>query len=183
MKPILTLSATVIALVAVISTALITYTSPSTEAATNANFLVLDEDMIDNVGEGSVYDICGSPLGTGQEDDCVNDDIAGLNQRMQLFTGPSSNLPQGPIVWPPGGHSQADYDPAIWKFTFADPQESLQNGTMFTIDELIAPSDPADDENNLDKVKGVVPVTDYAELVGNTYCALVYDSDVSSTGT
>src|SRR5688572_20206575 len=70
-------------------------TTKQAEAVTKANFLLIDEGTINNIGEGSVYDICG-----GLEDQCVNDHVAGLNQRNELFTVPNKIRPQSGLVWP-----------------------------------------------------------------------------------
>ena len=61
---------------------------------------------------------------------------------------------------------------------------SQDGGAPFTVQEFIfaASTSTAADENNLDKIDGVVPlgVADIVALVGQTVCAVVYDSDVSA---
>lgn len=68
-----------IAIVGVISMLAITYTPDVRHASAAVEFddvLILDEDFIDDVSEGSVLDICGSPMRNGAENACVHDDLA-----------------------------------------------------------------------------------------------------------
>ena len=61
------------------------------------------------------------------------------------------------------------------------PQISEQNGASFTLQEFIFALGAAANENNLDKISGVVPLSaaDILNLEGQTVCAVVYDSDIS----
>ena len=54
-------------------------------------------------------------------------------------------------------------------------------GAAFTTAEFIAATGDAADENNLDKIDGLVPLgeAEINALVGETVCAVVYDSDIS----
>ena len=74
-------------------------------------------------------------------------------------------------------------DEGLFKFTNPDPQSSEQDDSIaFTLQEFIFAAGDAADENNLDKINGVVPLSeaDIVALVGQTVCAVVYDSDVSA---
>ncbi len=141
--------------------------------------LVIDEDSIDN-GIQSIEDISfGLPFcGGGDPAVCVNDDLANPGVRDILFSGAT---PFSGLVLPTGEAG----DEGLFQFTNPDPQSSQQDDSIsFTIQEFIfatAGSD-ADDENNLDKINGVVPLgaDDIAGLNGRTVCAVVYDSDVSA---
>ena len=141
--------------------------------------LVIDEDSINN-GIQSIEDISfGLPFcGGGDPAVCVNDDLANPGVRDILFSGAT---PFSGLVLPTG---EVD-DEGLFQFTNPDPQSSQQDDSIsFTIQEFIfavAGSD-ADDENNLDKINGVVPLgaDDIAALDGKTVCAVVYDSDVSA---
>ena len=72
-------------------------------------------------------------------------------------------------------------DEGLFRFANPDPQVSLQNGAQFTWYEFFTATGAAADENNLDKVAGVVPLgkRDVRNLLGKTVCAVVFDSDVS----
>jgi hypothetical protein len=51
----------------------------------------------------------------------------------------------------------------------------------FTQQEFVSATGAAANENNLDKIEGVVPLTraEINALEGKTICAVVYDSDIS----
>ena len=138
-------------------------------------FLLIDEDSIDN-GTSTIEDISfNAPFcGAGDPSVCVNDDIADPGVRAPLFT---DITPFSGLVLPTG---EID-DEGLFRLTLDDPQVSLQNDATFTIAELMAATGAAADENNLDKVDGVAPLgaADIADLEGKTFCALVYDSDIS----
>jgi hypothetical protein len=141
-------------------------------------FLLIDEDAIDN-GTKSIEEISfGEPYcGEGNPDVCVNDDIANPGVRDFLFTRGRNITPYSGLVLPTGQVG----DEGLFTFTSPDLQVSLQNGAEFTIMEFIEASGAAEDENNLDKIEGVVPLR-HAEiyaLEGYTVCAVVYDSDIS----
>ncbi len=149
------------------------------------SLLLIDEDSIDN-GIESVEDIsfsspfCGGVVGgPGNPSVCVNDDIANLGVRTPLFTRDHDVTPFSGLVLPTGQVG----DDGLFRFTKPDPQVSLQNGAVFTTAELIASAGAAADENNLDKIDGVAPLSaaDIFALEGKTVCAVVYDSDVGVT--
>ena len=146
-------------------------------------FLIIDEDTIDN-GIGSIESISfDSPdCGDGDPSVCVNDDIADPGVRDILFTrGGTDITPFSGLVLPTGEVE----DEGLFQFTNSGSQSSQQDDSIsFTIQEFIfavAGSDAAD-ENNLDKVNGVVPLgaDDIVALKDKTVCAVVYDSDVSA---
>ena len=58
---------------------------------------------------------------------------------------------------------------------------SQDSGDPFTIQDFIFAAGAAGDENNLDKIDGVVPLdaADIVDLKDTTVCAVVYDSDLS----
>ena len=149
-----------------------------TKRITVVGFLLIDEDTIGN-GIKSIEEISfnATDCGAGDPSVCVNDDIADPGVRTSLFTRGTNITPYVGLVLPTGESE----DEGLFRFSNLDPQVSLQNGETFTTAQLIASTGTAADENNLDKVDGVVPLgaADIAGLVGNTYCALVYDSDIS----
>ena len=145
-------------------------------AALRTEFLLIDEDAIDN-GIQSIGAISFNPpnCGAGDPAGCVNDHIADPGVRAILFSDilgfKGLTLPTGEVG-----------DEGLFMLTAADPQTSLQGTPSFTTAELIAATGAASDENNLDKIVGVVPLgaADIAALEGKTICALVYDSDIST---
>lgn len=141
-------------------------------------FLIIDEDSIDN-GTKTIEKISfrQPKCGRGNPAVCVNDDIANPGVRELLFTRGKDMTPFSGLVLPTGQVG----DEGLFMFTNSDPQVSLQNGATFTISEFIEASEAAADENNLDKIDGVVPLdsADIYALEGQTVCAVVYDSDVS----
>lgn len=142
-------------------------------------FLLIDEDSVDN-GTKSIETISfGShSCGAGNPAVCVNDDIADPGVRTLLFTRDTDITPFTGLTLPTGQRG----DEGLFMFSNPDPQVSVQNGATFTTAEFIAAAGAAADENNLDKVDGVVPLgeADIAGLVGTTVCAVVYDSDISA---
>ncbi|HZI65347.1 MAG TPA: PilC/PilY family type IV pilus protein, partial [Thermoanaerobaculia bacterium] len=147
-----------------------------------ARFLAVDSEFIDS-GLQAIQNISFNQprCGNGQPAVCVNDDIAGIGQRAKLFTRGKDITPYSPLELPTG---QAG-DQGIFKFAKTDPQRSAQTGATFTLSQLLYHQGNAANDNNLDKVEGVVPLTetDILELVGKTHCALVFKSDISDTGT
>ena len=147
--------------------------------------MVIDEDTIGS-GTKSIEDISFSPslprCGGGNPSVCVNDDIAEKGVRTVLFSRPTDITPFTPfsgLVLPTGEVG----DEGLFKFTNPDPQSSEQDDSIaFTLQEFIFAAGDAADENNLDKINGVVPLSeaDIVALVGQTVCAVVYDSDVSA---
>ena len=143
-------------------------------------FLLIDEDSIDN-GIKSIERISfRSPYcGNRNPAVCVNDDIANPGVREFLFTRGNdiTIVPFAGLVLPTGQIG----DEGLFMFTQPDPQVSLQNGAQFTVQEFISATGAAANENNLDKIKGVVPLTrtEINALVDKTICAVVYDSDIS----
>ncbi len=147
-------------------------------------FLLVDEDSIDN-GTKSIEAIsfdppfCGGLAGgPGDPSVCVNDDIADPAVRTALFTRWTDVTPLSGLVLPTGQVG----DEGLFRFSNPDPQVSQQNGAMFTIQEFFNATGAAADENNLDKIAGVVALgaADIEALVGQTVCAVVYDSDISA---
>lgn len=97
--------------------------------------------------------------------------------RTHLFTRNTSILPYNGLVLRSGQIG----DEGFFRFSKPDPQTSVQNGAQFTLKHLVTATCAANNENNLDKIDGVVPMrNDLSTLVGKTVCALVYDSDVSA---
>jgi hypothetical protein len=141
-------------------------------------FLMIDEDSIDN-GTKSLENISFKTpkCGNGNPAVCVNDDIAKPAERRLLFTRGKNITPYQGLVLPTGQVG----DEGLFKFTQPDPQVSVQNGATFTIPEFIDATGAAANENNLDKIHGVVPLrsADIYALKGQSVCAVVYDSDIS----
>jgi len=143
-------------------------------------YLVMDEDSIDN-GTGSIERISfNAPFcGKGNPAVCVNDDIANPAVRTLLFTRPSGSdiTPYWGLTLPTGQVG----DEGLFRFSLPDPQRSLQNGATFTTQQFFDATGAASNENNLDKIDGVVPLNDadIRALAGRTVCAVVFDSDVS----
>lgn len=148
-------------------------------ASANAQvFLMIDEDSIDN-GTKSIEGISfNTPrCGNGNPAVCVNDDIARPSERRLLFTRGKNITPYQGLVLPTGQVG----DEGLFRFTRPDPQISLQNGKQFTTPEYIDATGNAANENNLDKIQGVVPLRheEIYDLLGKKVCAVVYDSDIS----
>ena len=121
------------------------------------------------------YPFCGD----GRPDICVNDDIGDPGVREILFTRGNDITPFSGLVLPTGEVE----DEGLFRFTNPDPQRSQEDDAApFTIQEFIFAAGAAADENNLDKIDGVVPLSeeDIRDLEGHTVCAVVYDSDVSA---
>lgn len=146
-------------------------------------FLLIDEDAIDTdaaaiEGISDRAPFCGGPAGgPGDTSVCINDDIADPGVRAWLFTRPRDVAPLTGLSL----HSGEIEDEGLFRFGEADPQTSLQNGATFTVAEFFSASGAAADEENLDKIAGVVPLTeaDIYALVDRVVCAVVYDSDIS----
>ena len=144
-----------------------------------ANLLIIDEDTIGS-GVSSIELISfGAPFcGDGDPSVCVNDDIADLAVRDVLFSQGNDITPYSGLLLPTGELG----DEGLFRFTKPDPQMSQDDGDSFTIQEFIFAAGAAGDENNLDKIDGVVPLdaADIDDLEGRIVCAVVYDSDVSA---
>ena len=150
-------------------------------------FLIIDEDSIDN-GIQAIQEISfDAPFcGGGDPAVCVNDDIADPGVRLPpLFTrgiNITDITPPISLVLPTGQVG----DWGLFRFTESDPQTShltSQQGTpSFTIQDFIFATGNAADENNLDKINGVVPLgkKDIKGLEDKTVCAVVYNSSVST---
>jgi len=111
--------------------------------------------------------------GGGNVATCINDDIAGLGQRTLLFTRGINITPYSGLILNSGQIG----DEGFFRFTKPDPQTSLQNGAQFTMRHFVESTCAAADENNLDKIDGVVPMrNDLYDLAGKTVCAVAYDS-------
>ena len=151
-----------------------------TGGGATAGFLLIDEDTIDN-GTPGIEDISFNwpDCGDGDPSVCVNDDLADPYVRTQLFT--RGNDVTGSVVGlilPTGQEG----DEGLYKFTNADPQVSDQTPSKtFTTQELFDSTGNTADENNLDKILGVRPLTEQEikDLVGYQVCGLVFDSDIS----
>ena len=50
-------------------------------------------------------------------------------------------------------------DEGLFRFTNSDPQQSQDGGAPFTVQEFLFATGAAGDENNLDKIDGVVPLS------------------------
>ena len=154
----------------------------------DVKFLPVDSEFIDpSVQAGSVKTIerisYNSPrCGNGSPSTCVNSDIAAIGQRAKLFTRPTGYdiLPYNGLELPTGQLA----DEGLFKFKNADPQTNAQNTRTWTLSELLYHQGNAANEDNLDKVKGVVALTETEiyELVGKTVCSLVFHGDISNTG-
>ena len=153
---------------------------PATAQVEKPIVLLIDEDSIDNGIQSIEIISFGSPFcGNGDPSICVNDDIADPGVRQFLFTRSNNITPLGGLVLPTGEVE----DEGLFRFTNPDPQHSQEDDAVsFTILEFIMALGDAGDENNLDKISGVVPLSedDIEELVDKTVCAVVYDSDISA---
>jgi len=147
-------------------------------ASDPVEMILIDEDTIDN-GLSVIQTLSGNPVKCGNSNSarCVNDDIANLYVRTQLFTRGLNILPYSPLTLPTGQTG----DEGLFRFTSPDPQTSQQNGATFTMAELLTATGAASNENNLDKIDDVFPMrtTEIQGMAGKKFCALVYDSDVS----
>lgn len=173
---------------------------PIDDSANYADLILIDEDSIDNDLNGSYSDpdlvtiediTLNDPpnCGNGDPSVCVNDDIASVGGRTALFTRPSNDITStvSNLVL----HSGQLGDEGFFYFSREDPQVSNQNGSTFTKKELmefcyewdVSGENCIDqmDENDLDKVAAVRAMgqSDIEAMVGRTYCAVVWDSDIS----
>ncbi len=108
-----------------------------------------------------------------------SDDIAGFGVREPLFTRGNDITPYSGLVLPTGQVGNE----GLYQFTIPDPQSSEQDDSIsFTIQEFIFATGDAGDENNLDKINGVVPLSkkDIQSLKDKTVCAVVYDDNISA---
>jgi len=141
--------------------------------------VAIDEDTIDNglsaielISFGPPF--CGGVAPQGDPAVCVNDDIANPGVRALLPLGMgtfSLTLPTGQVG-----------DEGIFLLA-DDPLVSAQNGAIvFLADYFSDITTP--DENDLDKMERVIAAreAELESLIGNTVCAVVYDSDISVTG-
>jgi hypothetical protein len=144
----------------------------------SVQLLLMDEESLDN-GLTVINTISNnSPFcGNHNPAKCVNDDIANIGVRTLLFTRGTNILPYSSLQLPTGQTG----DEGLFRFTRQDPQVSLQNGAQFTVQQFIDAAGSAANENNLDKIRDVVPLnnTDIQALEGKTVCAVVFDSDIS----
>lgn len=148
-----------------------------------AAVLIIDEDTIDEdkasikaISNGPPY--CGGPVGgPGSPKVCINEDIADVGERTPLFTRPRDVTPISNMMLPTGRVA----DEGLFMFTLPDPQMSAQNGATFTLSQFFFGTGAVANENNLDKIKGVRPLTaaDIYALEGKAVCAVVYDSDIN----
>ena len=141
-------------------------------------FLIIAGETINN-GTNAIQAISfNDPFcGGGDPSVCVNDDIAEPGLRTLLFTRGSNDVtPYNGLKLPTGEAGKE----GLYRFSKSDPQVSLQNGATFTIAEFIAATGAAGNVDNLDKIDGVVPLseTGVLGLQGRTVCAVVYDSDL-----
>jgi hypothetical protein len=151
---------------------------PVWTASAQVVHLLIDEDSIDN-GRSAIEQISfNSPFcGAGNSAVCVNDDIADPGVRTLLFTRGHDVTGLTDLRLPTGQVG----DEGLFRFSRPDPQRSKQNRATFTITEFFAATGAAADENNLDKIAGVLPLRrqDVEDLLGRTVCAVVFDSDIS----
>jgi hypothetical protein len=143
-------------------------------------FLLIDEDAIDSgIKSIEIISFNAPHCGGGDPAVCVNEPLANPGVRVPLFTQGTDITPYSGLMLPTGQVG----DEGLFRFSLPDPQVSLQNGASFTTAEFIAAAGAAADENNLDKIGGVQPLSaaDIDGLVGRTVCAVVYDSDISAS--
>ena len=144
-----------------------------------AVFLIIAGQTIDNGTEAIEAISFNDPFcGGGDPSVCVNDDIAEPGLRTLLFTRGSNDVTPYYGLKLPTGEAGKE---GLYRFSKSGPQVSLQNGATFTIAEFIAATGAAANVDNLDKIDGVVPLSESGilELQGRTVCAVVYDSGLS----
>lgn len=134
--------------------------------------LIIDDEGIDD-GISTIQDLAASLSVTPAA--LVNDDSPTEVGNPALLWNTAH---AGTTIWLPTGQT----DDFGW-FIAANPTgSSAQSGTTFTSAEFLAGTVP---QAELDKVSVVSALGDpgLKGLVGGTYVAVVYDSDISSTGT
>jgi hypothetical protein len=140
--------------------------------------LLMDEDAIDD-GISTIQSFASGAnrCGSGSPSRCVNDDIADPGVRTVLFTRGRNVTPFNGLVLPTGQTG----DEGLFYLSRPDPQVSQEGTSSFTSQQLIDSTGPAADEDNLDKITGVRPLSrnQINDLVGRKVCALVWDSDIS----
>lgn len=141
------------------------------QSGASAVFLVIDEESIDN----------GNPPNDFSDVD-VNDQLADLGLRVQLKffrdnVGRTIDLFTGEVG--DEGWYAVRTIPTSWRS--AGPTENGTRNYLHPGPGLGAPEPDDDREVLLDKIPDVTPLraTGQAMLVGETVCAVVYDSDVS----
>lgn len=161
------------------------------EEEVNVVLIVFDEDALDKgiqLPDGSkpieeLADNNPPRCGAGNVDVCINEDIKDLNIRSYLFFRGNNITDDDPPVQITLSTGQIG-DEGIFKFFKDDPQISDQNGAEFTKCEFITAQGAASDENNLDKIINVRPLTaaEIFDLVNQeSFCTVALTSDASVT--
>ena len=157
----------------------------SSAGASIPTLLLIDEDCLDN-GALAIEELASNGLcGGGDPAVCVNDPLANPGVRDPL------NLPPGTIIGNgvPGGTIAPLYTGQLfeeaWFFVPTIPQSWVDAGptTDGAFNYFVATADGfgMNGEFLLDKIPDVEPLqtAELQALVGETFCAVVYDSDVS----
>ncbi len=171
---------------------LVSQTAIPEDEQDNVVLLVFDEDALDKgaaLPDGSkpIEDLANNNppnCGGGNVDVCINEDIKELNIRSFLFTRGNDITDDSPAVQISLPTGQLG-DEGIFKFfKDDDPQISDQNGAQFSKCEFITATGNASDENNLDKIVDVRPLTrqQIFDLINQqSYCTVALTSDASVT--
>jgi hypothetical protein len=146
---------------------------------------IIDEDLIDNSSPAILELAANGLCGGGDPAVCVNDQLAdeGLRIFLQLPAGTiiGNGVPGGTVAPLSAGQL---YDEGMFEMTMSLPEwdeAGPTNNGLINYLVALAPFFGNPFETLLDKIPGVIPQRT-AELqahVGETCCAVVYDSDIS----
>ena len=146
---------------------------------------LIDEDMIDN-SSPAILELASQGLcGGGNSQVCVNDQLADPGVRLILPLAPGTILGNGV----PGGTvapllTGQLMDEGLFKMTMSIPEWDAAGPTNdglinYLVAEAAFFGNP--EETLLDKIPGVIPqrTAELEAMIGETCCAVVYDSDVN----
>jgi hypothetical protein len=146
---------------------------------------LIDEDMLDN-SSPAILELAANGLCDGGDPaECVNDHIADEGLRVAL------QLPPGTIIGNgvPGGTTAPLsagelYDEGLFEITMSLPEWDAAGPTndgLINYLVALAPFFGNPFETLLDKIPGVIPqrTADLQAHIGETCCAVVYDSDIN----
>lgn len=146
---------------------------------------IIDEDMIDNSSPAILELAAGGLCGGGDPAVCVNDQLADPGVRLPLQLAPGTIIGNGV----PGGTVAPLYtgqlmDEGLFRMTMSIPEWDAAGPTsdgLINYLVALAPFFGNPEETLLDKIPGVIPqrTAELHAMIGETCCAVVYDSDVN----
>ena len=182
---------------------LVSQTAIPEDEPPNVELLVFDEDFLNKGltlpdGSNPYLDIAAPPVNCDgnsdtniDPDQCINEDIKGINIRDILFTRKvdiTDRVPPVRITTTTGVlniNNVQNSDAGIFKFFKDDPQVSDQNGAEFTRCDFLNATGAAAFQANLDKiieVKPLLPSEIFDLLDKESFCGIGIVSDANFTG-